>query len=285
MSLRTKNKISTVLKYVVLIVVGFFMIYPLLWMIGATFKDNNEIFSSVGILADHPTLDGYRKAMQTSGGSINIWKALINTYSYVIPKVIFTVVSATITAFGFARFDFKGKKVLFAILMSTLFLPQVVLNIPQFVLFTKLHWVNSSLYLPIIIPSLFAVDTFFVYMLIQFLRGVPVELEEAAKIDGCNIIQTLIKVVIPMIKPAIVSCGLFQFMWGSNDFMGPLLYVSDPAKYPASLFVKISMDPDTGFSWNKVLAVSLISIIPSLIVFFLAQDSFIDGIAAGGVKG
>ena len=285
MSLKTKARVATFFKYLVLIVVGFFMIYPLLWMVGATFKDNNEIFSGAGLLANHPTLDGYKKAMQSSGGNINIWKALLNTYSYVIPKVVFTVLSATITAFGFARFELKGRKPLFAVLMATLFLPQVVLNVPQFVLFTELGWVDSSLYLPIIIPSLFAVDTFFVYMLIQFLRGVPVELEEAAKIDGCNVVQTLIKVVVPMIKPAIVSCGLFQFMWASNDFMGPLLYVNSPAKYPASLFVKLSMDPDQGFSWNKVLAVSLISIIPSLIVFFLAQDSFIDGIAAGGVKG
>lgn len=285
MSLKAKSRMSTFLKYLVLIGVGFFMIYPLLWMVGATFKDNSEIFNGAGLFANHPTLDGYRKAMESSGGNINIWKALLNTYSYVIPKVLFTVLSATVTAFGFARFKFKGRGPLFAVLMSTLFLPQVVLNVPQFVLFKNLGWIDSPLYLPIIVPSLFAIDTFFVYMLIQFLRGVPVELEEAAKIDGCNIVQTLIKVVIPMIKPAIVSCALFQFMWASNDFMGPLLYVSSVPKYPASLFVKLSMDPDAGFAWNKVLAVSLISIIPSLIVFFLAQDSFIDGISAGGVKG
>ncbi|MGI5947805.1 MAG: carbohydrate ABC transporter permease, partial [Lachnospiraceae bacterium] len=107
----------------------------------------------------------------------------------------------------------------------------------------------------------------------------------AAKIDGCNSVKTLWYVIVPMLKPSIVSCALFQFMWSSNDFMGPLLYVNTPARYPASIFVKMSMDGDTGFDWNRVLAMSLISIIPSLIVFFLAQDSFIDGIAAGGVKG
>ncbi len=285
MTLKTKKRIATFFKYLVLIFVGFFMVYPLLWMVGATFKDNSEIFSGIGLFANHPTLDGYKNAVNSVGGDINIWKALLNTYSFVIPKVLFTVFSATITAFGFARFKFRGRNILFSILMATLFIPQVVLNIPQFVLFNKLGWVDSRFYLAIIIPSLFACDTYFVYMLIQFLRGVPVELEEAAKIDGCNIIQTLYKVIIPMIKPAIVSCALFQFMWGSNDFMGPLLYVQTPANYPASLFVKISMDADTGFEWNRVLAVSLISIIPSLIIFFLAQDTFVDGIAAGGVKG
>ncbi|MDO5519566.1 MAG: carbohydrate ABC transporter permease [bacterium] len=285
MSLQARKRISNFFKYFVLILVGFFMVYPLLWMFGATFKDNSEIFNGVGLIAKHPTVDGYKAAMNSVGGDINIWSSLLNTYKFVIPKVVFTIFSATITAFGFARFKFKGRNLLFSVLMATLFIPQVVLNIPQFVLFNKLGWVDSPFYLAIMIPSLFACDTYFVYMLIQFLRGVPVELEEAAKIDGCNIVQTLYKVIIPMIKPAIVSCALFQFMWSNNDFMGPLLYVQTPSYYPASLFVKISMDADTGFEWNRVLAVSLISIIPSLVIFFLAQDSFVDGIAAGGVKG
>jgi oligogalacturonide transport system permease protein len=210
---------------------------------------------------------------------------MFNTYSYVLPKVLFTVVSATITAYGFGRFKFKGRDFLFVVLMSTLFLPQVVLNVPQYILFNKFGWVDSSLYLPIIVPSIFATDTYFVFMLIQFLRNVPKELEEAAKIDGCNVIQTLWKIIVPMLKPAMVSCALFQFMWSSNDFMGPLLYVSTPAKYPAAIFVKLSMDADTGFDWNRVLATSLISIIPSLVVFFLAQNTFVEGISAGGVKG
>ena len=156
---------------------------------------------------------------------------------------------------------------------------------PQFVLFNKFGWIDSPIYLALIVPTMFATDTYFVFMLIQFLRNIPKELEEAATIDGCGSVKTLWYVIVPMLKPSIVSCALFQFMWSSNDFMGPLLYVNTPARYPASIFVKMSMDADTGFEWNRVLAMSLISIIPSLIVFLLAQDQFIDGIAAGGVKG
>ncbi len=284
-SLRRKRRVSTALRYLVLIAVGLVMIYPLLWMVGATFKTNTEIFSGIGLIAKNPTLEGYKNAMKSYGGDINIWKAMLNTYSYVIPKVVFTLISATITAYGFGRFQFKGRGILFAILMSTLFLPQVVLNVPQFILFTKLGWVDSNLYLPLIVPTLFATDTYFVFMLIQFLRGVPKELEEAAKIDGCNVIQTLVHIIVPMLMPALVSCALFQFMWSSNDFMGPLLYVKTPANYPAAIFVKLSMDADNGFEWNRVLATSLISILPSLAVFFMAQDQFVEGIAAGGVKG
>ncbi len=282
---KTKHYVNLFIRYFVLILVGLIMVYPLIWMVGATFKSNSEIFSSIGFIPKNPTLEGYQKAMENYGGTINVWKAMLNTFSYVIPKVIFTMISATVTAYGFGRFQFKGRGILFSILMATLFLPQVVLNVPQFILFTKLGWVDSPLYLPIIVPTLFATDTLFVFQLIQFLRNVPKELDEAAKIDGCNSVQTLVKVIVPMLSPAITSIALFQFMWSSNDFMGPLLYVNTPAKYPLAIFVKLSMDADAGFSWNRILALSLISILPSLIIFFLAQDKFVDGISAGGVKG
>lgn len=282
---KTKHYVNMFLRYFVLILVGLVMVYPLIWMVGATFKSNAEIFSSIGFIPKNPTLEGYINAMNSYGGDINVWRAMFNTFSYVIPQVIFTVISATVTAYGFGRFEFKGKGALFAILLSTLFLPQVVLNVPQFMLFTKLGWVDHPLYLPIIVPTLFATETYFVYMLIQFMRNVPKELDEAAKIDGCNSVQTLIKVIVPMLMPAITSCALFKFMWSCNDFMGPLLYVNTPTKYPLAIFVKLSMDADAGFSWNRILALSLISIIPSLIVFFAAQDQFVEGISAGGVKG
>lgn len=276
---------SIFLRYFVLIAVGFLMVYPLLWMVGATFKSNHEIFTSIGLIPKNPTLEGYLNANNDYGGAINLVQAMINTFKYVIPKVIFTVFSATLTAYGFGRFNFKGRGIMFAILMSTLFLPQVVLNVPQFAMYTKFGWVDSPLYLPLVVPTLFAVDTYFVFMLIQFMRNIPRELDEAAKIDCCGEVGVLWNVIIPMLKPAMVSAALFQFMWSSNDFMGPLLYVKTPLYYPATIFVKLSMDADVGFEWNRVLAVSLISIIPSLIVFFAAQNQFVEGISAGSVKG
>ncbi len=282
---RQRHVLSSTVRYVILIAVGILMVYPLLWMVGATFKDNVEIFTSIGLIPSKPTLEGYRTAMNNYGGDINIWSAMLNTYKYVLPRVVFTVISSTITAYGFGRFNFRGKKLLFAVLLSTLFLPQVVLNIPQYLMYTKFGWVDSPYYLSLIVPSLFAQETYFVYMLIQFMRGIPRDLDEAAKIDGCNIMQTLALVLVPMLWPAMVSAALFQFMWSSNDFMGPLLYVKTPSNYPATLFVRLSMDGDSGFNWTRVLAISLISIIPSLVVFFLAQSQFMDGITAGAVKG
>lgn len=282
---KPRLRFSSILRYVLLSIVGIVMIYPLLWMVGSTFKSNNEIFSGIHIIPRAPTLDGYINAVKSYGGDINLWKAMRNTYMIVLPRVVFTLLSSTLTAYGFARFRFKGSKFLFAVLMSTLFLPQVVLNVPQFLMYTRLGWVDSPVYLPLVLPALFASETYFVFLLIQFLRSIPRELDEAATIDGCNSFQTLTKIIVPMLSPALISVALFQFMWSSNDFMGPLLYVNTPSRYPATIYVKLSMDADTGFAWNRVLAVSLISILPSLVVFFLAQRRFVEGISAGSLKG
>lgn len=286
MGLHTRQKIANFFKYFVLIAVGFIMIYPLLWMVGATFKSNAEIFSGIGFIPTNPTLDGYRDAINSNyGGDINIWRSMLNTYSYVLPKVVFTVVSSVIAAYGFSRFKFVGRDFMFSIMISTLFLPQVVLNVPQYLLYNQFGWINSPYYLALWVPTLFATETYFVYQLVQFMRSIPHDLDEAASIDGCGPVKILYKIICPMLSPSLVACGLFQFMWSCNDFMGPLLYVTTPSKYPMSIFVKLSMDADAGFNWNRILALSLISIIPQLVVFFCAQDAFIDGIAAGSVKG
>ena len=286
MKLSTAHKIGRFFQYFVLILVGVIMIYPLVWMVGATFKSNAEIFAGIGFLTANPTLQGYIDAVtQNYGGDISIWRAFINTYSFVIPKVIFTVISSVIAAYGFSRFKFKGRDMLFGIMISTLFLPQVVLNVPQYLLYNKFGWLDSPFYLAIWVHCAFATETYFVYQLVQFMRNVPRDLDEAAAIDGCSSFQTLYKVIVPMLMPALVSCALFQFMWSCNDYMGPLLYVQTPSKYPMSIFVKLSMDADSGFNWNRILALSLISIIPQLIVFFCAQDQFVEGISAGAVKG
>ena len=161
MGMKASNAIATFFKYFVLILVGLIMIYPLLWMISATFKDNSEIFAGIGLWIKNPTLEGYKNALNNFGGSINILQAMLNTYSYVLPKVVCTVVSACIAAYGFGRFDFPGRKILFSIMLATLFLPQVVLNVPQFLLYTKFGWVNSPFYPAIWVHCAFATETYF----------------------------------------------------------------------------------------------------------------------------
>ncbi|MCJ7874422.1 carbohydrate ABC transporter permease [Phaeobacter sp. J2-8] len=282
LKLRRQARISATLRYSLLIVVGLIMIYPLIWLVGASFKTNAEMFTSAWFWPKDATIQGYIDGWKTST-PYTFGHFFINSLQIVIPKVIGTAISCTLVAYGFARFEFPGKKILFAILIATLLLPDVVTRIPQYLLFRELGWLDT--YLPLFAPAWLAGDAFFVFMVIQFLRAIPREMEEAARVDGANTLQTLIFIVVPMLTPALVSVCLFQFMWTMNDFLGPLIYISTVEKYPISLALKLSIDATEAFNWNSILAMTVLALTPSLIVFFLAQKSFIQGISSGGVKG
>lgn len=273
---------SAILRYFLLTAGALVMIYPLLWLLGATFRSNQELFSTAGILPRHPVLEGWRKALTSYGGQIGLLKAMRNTYLIAIPKVLLTLISVTLTAYGFARFSFKGKRLLTALLFATLFLPKTVLYVPQFVLFNRLGWIDSPHYLPLIVPAALAGDTVLVVMLIQFFRGIPRTYDEAARLDGCSSLQTLFYILVPLQRPVLISVGVLQLLWTVNDYMGPLLYVKTPARYPLSVYIKLSMDADSGFAWNRVLAVCCIAMLPQILVYFFAQRYMTP--EAGGLK-
>lgn len=281
MRAKQRNKL---LRYGLLIAGAFVMIYPLLWLISATFRSNSEIFSHSGLIPLEPTLEGWRRAFAAYGGQIDLLRAMGNTYLYAVPKVLLTLISVTLTAYGFARFSFAGKKLWLMLLYSTLFLPQTVLYVPQFVLFDRLGWVDSPFYLPLIVPAALAGETALVVMLIRFFHSIPKVYDEAARLDGCHSLQVLWYVLLPMLRPVLMTCGVLQLLWSVNDYMGPLLYVKTPARYPLSVFVKLSMDADSGFAWNRVLAVCCVAMLPQILVYFLVQRRSEDTIAAGGIK-
>lgn len=279
---RLHNAVAAALRYGLLLIVGLVMLYPLIWLLGASFKTNSEIFANPGFIPESPTVSGYVEGWKTST-PYTFGRFFLNTFWIVIPKVIGTALSCTAVAYGFARFDFPGKRILFASLIGTLLLPNVVTRIPQYVLFRDLGWLDT--FLPLWVPSAFAGDAFFVFMLVQFLRAIPRDMEEASRVDGATSWQTLIFIVVPLLAPALVSVCLFQFMWTMNDFLGPLIYVSSVEKYPISLALKLSIDTTEAFEWNRVLSMSVLAITPALVVFFLAQKYFIEGISTGGIKG
>ena len=274
--------ISTTIRYVLLAGVGFIMLYPLIWLVGASFKTNAEIFSGAGFIPQNPTLDGYIKGWQTST-PYTFGRFFLNSFLIILPKVIGTAISCTMAAYAFARFDFPLKRILFGTVIAVLLLPNVVTRIPQYLLFRDLGWLDS--FLPLWVPSALAGDAFFVFMLVQFLRSIPRDMEEAARVDGATSLQTLLYIVVPMLTPALISVALFQFMWTMNDFLGPLIYLSSVDKFPVSLALKLSIDASEAFEWNKILAMSVLALAPSLVVFFMAQKYFIEGISSGGVKG
>lgn len=168
-------------------------------------------------------------------------------------------------------------------MVGTMMLPLIVLRLPQYLMFREVGWLDT--YWPLVLPSAFATDTFFVFMLVQFLRGIPRDMEEAALIDGCNPIQMLAFIIVPMLKPAIIAVVVFQFIWTMNDFMGPLIYLASVENYPVSLALKMSISATEEVEWANVVAISVVSLIPSVMVFFLAQRYFIEGAATSGLKG
>lgn len=276
------QRIQAAIRYIVLTAVAIIMLYPIIWLVGASFKQNNEIFTSIGFIPKKLDFQAYIDGWNTKG-DYTFTLYFINTFKYVIPKIVFTLFSATITAYGFARFDFPFKKIMFSVLMATMFLPQVVTRIPLYLFWKNLGLLDS--YVPLIANSVFAQEPFFVFMMIQFLRSIPKDLDEAATIDGCGEFGILWRILVPALKPALTSVVIFQFVWTFSDFLGPLIYITSQDKFPVSLALKLNVDPSTSTPWNQVFAMSLISLLPAIILFFSAQKYFVDGVTSSGIKG
>jgi oligogalacturonide transport system permease protein len=206
-----------------------------------------------------------------------------NSFLLVIPTALFTIISSTLVAYGFARFEFKGKKIMFLILLSTLMLPNSILLIPRYSIFRELNVLDS--YNPFYLMAIFACYPFFTYMLVQFIRGIPQELDESARMDGCGSFRTLISILLPLLKPALFSAGLFQFLWTYNDYFNSLIYINSVRKFTVSLALRLTMDAETVIIWKNVMAMSCLAVLPVVILFFLCQRYFIEGIATTGLKG
>ncbi|QOV20395.1 carbohydrate ABC transporter permease [Blautia liquoris] len=277
-----KIKKNKVLIYLIIALVGVLMIYPILWMFLAAFKTNSEIFGSVKLLPGSWSFDAFVNGWKGTG-RYSFGKFFLNTFAIVVPTTLLTVVSCMIVAYGFARFNFPGKKLLFGILIATLMLPNTVIIIPRYTLFNKFGWLNT--YLPFYIPALLACYPFFIFMLMQFMRGIPRELDESAYMDGCGTLRTFISILLPLLKPALFSAGLFQFLWTYNDFFNSLIYINSVEKYPISLALRSAIDAEANVQWGQIMAMAFISVLPLMILFFVAQKYFVEGVATSGLKG
>ncbi len=270
------------LSYAFLCLVALIMAYPLVWLVFSSFKPNSEIFGSIRLLPQKWQTDSYILGWRGTGQN-SFGRFLCNTLELVVPTAAFTTLSSCLVGYGFARFQFPLKKMLMVLMISTLMLPNTVLVIPRFILFNRLGW--NDTYYPFIVPAMFACTPFFIYMMIQFFRGIPRDLDDAAKIDGCGSFQTLIYVLLPILKPALFSAFLFQFIWTWNDFFNVLIYISSVSKYPVSLALRMSLDSASAVNWSTVLAMSLVSMIPCILVYMFGQKYLIDGMATQGIKG
>ncbi|MBW7454381.1 carbohydrate ABC transporter permease [Paenibacillus sepulcri] len=276
------KNLSKIGAYLVLIVFGFIMIYPLLWMAAASFRSNAEIYTSIGLIPKRVIWDGFVEGWKGSG-QFTFGTFYANSFLLVVPTVIGTVVSSVLVAYGFTRFQFPLKKVLLAVMIATLMLPHAVLIIPRYLLFRNFGWLDS--YLPFVVPAFLGGYPFFIFMMVQFIRGLPSELDESAKIDGCNSFTILTRILMPLCKPALFSVSIIQFIWLWNEFFNTLIYVNSVSKFTLQLALRMSIDATYDIQWNQIMAMSLLTMLPCMIIFFLAQKHFVEGISTTGLKG
>lgn len=280
---KSRRRMNEIIRYGLLIGVGIILIYPLFWMIGSAFKENRDIFGSLSIFppSDRVVTMNFSDAWQLTRDH-SIWFFFGNTLKFLIPKTIFTVLSCVITAYVIARKSFKGKKFVFGAVIVTLLMPELAFRIPLYLLYREVGLLDSfaSLY----VADIFASSSFFVFMIIQFMRTIPRELDEAAVMDGCNEFQILFKIIIPVIKPILITVALLSFMWGMNDFQGPLIYLNSSDKTVLSVALKQLLDGEAMVSYGRVFAASCLGLLPMIAIFFMGSRYFVDGVASTGSK-
>ncbi len=279
---KKKIKPKAIILHLFIIAVGILMLYPLLWMISSSFKPDSEIFKNISFWPTTFTFENYVKGWAGLSG-VSFGKFFANTFFIVAVSIIGTVLSCSMAAYAFARLDFAFKKVWFAIMLTTMMLPFHVTVIPQYIIFNKLEWVNT--YLPLTLPKFLAGDGFFIFLMVQFIRTIPRELDEAAKMDGCGPIRLYSTLIMPLALPALITTMIFTFIWTWNDFFSQLLYIGDINLYTVALGLRMFLDAMGQSSWGSMFAMSTISLIPLFALFIFFQRYLIEGITAGGVKG
>ncbi|MFH5184049.1 carbohydrate ABC transporter permease [Paenibacillus sp. TAB 01] len=270
------------IQFILLLGVAVIMLYPLLWMLSSSFKPNQIIFTELGLWPSQITADNYVKGWQGFSG-LTFSLFFRNSFVLVFFAILGNVITCSMTAYAFARIDFSMKKICFAVMMGTIMLPHHVVLIPQYMLFHKLDWVNT--YLPLIVPKFLATDAFFIFLMVQFIRGLPLELDNAARVDGCGPVGIFMKVIFPLLLPALVTTSIFTFIWTWNDFLSQLIYISNPKLMTVTLALRAFMDSAGESSFGSLFAMSILSLIPIFIFFVSFQKLLIEGIATSGLKG
>jgi multiple sugar transport system permease protein len=271
---------STV-RLIVLVAIVAVVLYPLVWMVGTSFKSTTEIASNLSVWPDEWTPGNYREgwsSLETSFG-----RFFLNSTLIALGVVVGNVCSCLVAAYAFARLTFPLRRFWFAIMIGTLLLPHHVLIIPQFILFKYFGWIDTPL--PLLVPKLLATEAFFVFLMVQFMRGVPRDLDEAAKIDGCSPYGVFRHVLVPLSVPAMVTTAIFSFIWTWNDFFTQLVYLNDVKHYTVPVALRLFMDSEGQVSLGPMFAMSVLSLLPVFLFFVAFQRLLVEGINTSGLKG
>ena len=277
---QTRKRLLTVLAHVLLIGASVLMLYPLLWMLSASFRPQDEIFNSTSLIPSSWSLDAYVRGWGNL--QVSFARFFANSFTISILSVIGNLAACSVTAFAFARLKFWGRGFWFAMMLGTLMLPYQVTLIPQYVLFLHLGWVNT--FLPLVVPKFLASDAFFIFLMVQFFRGIPRELDEAAMMDGCSAWRIYFKIMLPLSLPVLATAGIFTFIWTWDDFFGPLIYLNDMNSYTVTLGLRTFVDSSAESDWGGLFAMSTLSLLPIFLFFLFFQRLLIDGIATTGMK-
>ena len=282
--MKTKRIVGASIYHILVFGFGLIMLYPLMWMFFSSLKETTTIFTTAGqLIPTHITFDNYANGWKGFAG-ITFGVFLKNSLFIAIVATFGTLMSSAFVAYSFSRCKkFKLRGILFAAMLASMMLPGQILMVPQYLWYKKLGWVGS--YLPLIVPFFFAVQGYFVYLMMNFIEGIPTDLDEAAKIDGCSYFGIFRLVIAPLMKPAVVTGSIFSFMWRWDDFMSALLYINKAAQYPVSLALKLFADPGSTSDYGAMFAMAVVSLIPILIIFFIFQKQLVEGIATSGLKG
>jgi multiple sugar transport system permease protein len=276
---RATALLSSLLKYGALLLFSCFFILPWVWMISTSLKNPDELAIWPPIWIPDPVRwDNYISAFRQAQFS----QYVLNTLIVALPSVAGAVLSNTLVAYGFARVRWPGRDAVFAVVLATMILPGFVTFIPLYIIFTRIGWVNT--YMPLVVPAWLG-NAFFIFLLRQFFMGLPQELSDAARVDGASDIGIFWRIILPLAKPAIAVVALFQFIGSWNDYFGPLIYLSDKSRYTISIGIA-NMQSTYGFmNFAWIMAATVMSVLPIVILFFFAQRTFIEGIALTGLKG
>lgn len=268
------------LIYAGLMAVSFVMLYPLLWMVSASFKPENEIFTTTSLIPETFTTDAYVRGW--NGLSVSFGWMFFNSAVIAVLAVVGNLLSCSMAAYAFTRLQFKGRGFWFALMLGTMMLPQHAVLIPQYLLFLNFGWVNTIM--PLVVPKFLAVDAFFIFLMIQFFRGIPRDLDEAAIMDGAGPLRIFLRVILPLSTPVLATAAVFSFIWTWDDFFAPLIYLNDIEKYTAQLGLRTFVDATAQSDWGALMAMSTLTVLPIFILFILFQRLLIEGIATTGMK-
>lgn len=277
---RSWRRTRSVIAHVLLIGASIVMLYPLLWMLSASIRPENEIFSSASIWPSEWSLDSYFRGW--NGLRVSFGTFFINSFVIAVLAVIGNLVTCSLAAYAFARLRFAGRSFWFAMMLMTLMLPYQVTLIPQYVLFRQFGWVDTIL--PLVAPKFLAVDAFFIFLMVQFFRGIPRELDEAAQMDGCSPWRIYWKIMLPLSLPVMTTTAIFTFIWTWDDFFGPLIYLNDMRQYTVMLGLRTFVDSTGESDYGGLFAMSVLSLVPIFVFFLAFQRLLIEGIATTGMK-